>query len=118
VLRRRRHRFASGALAAAFATALLLDVANPHAIIARVNAARAAAGDRFDAAYVTALSADAVPALVASLERMPAARRCALSHELIGKWQGERPGGWRTWNYGDWRARRSVAAPGAAARSC
>ena len=118
VLRGRRHRFVSGALTAAFATVFLLDVANPHAVIARVNTGRAAAGDRFDAAYATALSADAVPALVASLERLPAARRCVLSHELIGKWRSERPGGWRTWNHGDWRARRSVAALAAESPRC
>jgi hypothetical protein len=24
------------------------------------------------------------------------------------RWSGDRPGGWRTWNLSDWRARRLV----------
>lgn len=61
VLRGRREQFAFGALLAGVATLAGLHAANPDALIVRVNAARIAHGQTFDAAYAASLSGDAVP---------------------------------------------------------
>jgi hypothetical protein len=73
-----------------------------------VNADRAAAGHTYDAAYASLLSGDATSALLAALPRLPAIERCRVSQRLLEEWLQPRSGGWRTWNYGDWRARRAV----------
>lgn len=109
VLRGRRERFAFGSIIAGLACIAALQVINPHALIARVNLARAAAGAEYDGAYLRSLSADAVPVLLARMDRLPAAERCRVARTLVERWGGERRGGWRTWNLGDWRARRLIA---------
>jgi len=108
VLVGRRQRFAFGALTSGLAAAFLLNVVNPDALIARVNADRAAAGQPYDAVYAGRLSGDAVPVLVASLDALPALDRCRIAHVLLEEWLPDRHSGWRTFNYGDWRARRAV----------
>jgi len=65
VLRGRRDRFALGGIIAGLACIAALNVLNPHALIARVNIGRAAAGAEYDSTYLGSLSADAVPALLA-----------------------------------------------------
>jgi hypothetical protein len=108
VLRGRRERFAFGAIVAGLASIAALHVVSPHALIARVNLDRAAAGAEYDGAYLTSLSADAVPTILARLNELPMAERCRASRYLVKRWTGERPGGWRTWNLSDSRARRLV----------
>jgi hypothetical protein len=108
ILRGRRHRFAFGALVAGLVAAAGLNIANPQALIVRVNAERAAAGHSYDAAYAGRMSGDAAPALLATLPRLPGDDRCRVAHRLLKEWLPARAGGWRTWNYGDARARRAV----------
>ncbi len=109
VLRGRRERFAFGAILVGLGCLAGLHVLNPHAFIARVNIDRAAAGAEYDGAYVRHLSADAVPTLVARLDQLPVVERCRVSRMLAERWTAERPGGWRSWNLSDWRARRLIA---------
>jgi hypothetical protein len=109
VLRGRRERFAFGSIVAGLACIAALHVVNPHALIARVNLDRASAGAEYDGAYLRTLSADAVPAILARLDRLPAAERCRVGGMLAERWTGQRSGGWRTWNLSDWNARRRVA---------
>lgn len=109
VLRGHRERFAFGALAAALIAALGLNALNPQALIVNVNAERVEAGAEYDVAYAGQLSGDAVPALVSAIYRLPAAQRCRLAEHLLERWGKERPGGWRTFNFGDWRAREAVS---------
>ena len=109
VLRDRRERFALGSVVAALACIAGLHILNPHALIARVNIDRAATGKEYDGNYLRTLSADAVPVIVARLDRLPEAERCRYARRLEERWSGDRPGGWRTWNLSDWRARRLVA---------
>jgi hypothetical protein len=85
VLRGRRRRFASGGLAAGVVTLLVLNLANPDAVIARVNAGRVGGEARADVRYAATLGADAIPALVARLGALPAAERCGLARAL-GEW--------------------------------
>lgn len=90
VLTGRRHRFAAGVLATAVAAVVILHVINPDALIVETNLARTHRRP-VDTHYLTLLSADAVPALVAH------------GHPELAK--KVRPMGWRTWNYS-----RAVAA--------
>jgi hypothetical protein len=108
VLRGRPERFAFGAIIAGVVCIAALHVMNPHAVIARVNVDRAAAGAETDGAYLGTLSADAVPTLLARLDQLPRAERCRVGRMLDERWSGARPGGWRAWNLSDWRARRLV----------
>lgn len=110
VLRGRRERFAFGSIIAGLVCIAALHALNPHALIARVNLDRAAAGAEFDGRYLRTLSADAVPTLLARLDQLPDVDRDRVSSMLEERWSGERPGGWRTWNLSDWRARRLIAA--------
>src|ERR671930_113438 len=64
VLRARPRGFATGAVVAGFVATLALNVLNPDALIARTNLDR----PKIDVAYVSRLSADAVPTL---LQRLP-----------------------------------------------
>ena len=109
VLRGRRERFALGAIVAGLACIASVHVLNPHALIARVNTDRMAAGKVYDGEYVAALSGDAVPVLVSRLDRLPDVEQCTAIRMLKERWSGERRGGWRTWNLSDARARRLVA---------
>lgn len=108
VLRGRHERFAFGAIMAGLACTAVLHLLNPHALIARVNLDRAAVGAEYDGNYLRTLSADVVPVLLGRLEEMPERERRAVVCTLEQRWGGERSGGWRTWNLGDWRARRLV----------
>lgn len=113
VLRRdRRNHFAFGALLSGFAAVILLNVVNPDAVIARVNIDRLENGERFDPYYLTTLSADAAPVLVAALpeiggkplykdgqtEEVPTIRETVLNCYETGNTD------WRTWNFSRWRA--------------
>ena len=62
--RARRDRFAFGALIAGFAAIFAINTMNLDALIASTNIDRMEDGRRFDAYYLTTLSADAVPVLV------------------------------------------------------
>lgn len=106
VLRGRRERFGVGVVVIAIASLVTLHLLNPHAVIARVNLARAVAGAEYDGAYVRVLSADAVPTLLAGMAQLPDPARCEVARHLAERWGGERVGGWRTWNASDARARR------------
>lgn len=109
VLRARRERFAFGALTAAVETVILLHVANPDALIVRVNAARQQEPVRFDAIYATSLGGDAVPALLARMDAVPADARCEVANRLLGTWQGAGRD-WRSWSLGRSRAVSVVRA--------
>jgi hypothetical protein len=98
VLRGRREQFWFGAMIAGFVLIVVLHVLDPDALIARTNIARARAGRRFDARYVTLLSADAVPELVAGLADLSPQDRCGVAAGLLGRWLPPADGDWRAWN--------------------
>jgi hypothetical protein len=85
-LRGRSARFAPVTLMVTVAWVALLNVVNPEGIIVRVNAARAAAGQEFDAAYHATLSADALTALRAAAPRLAAADCEQLRAALTTTW--------------------------------
>jgi hypothetical protein len=103
VLRGKRHAFAVGALVAGFAATLALNVINPDSLIARTNVARPVV----DVRYLSGLSDDALPTLVAHLSDLPAEQRPYLAVRLLDRYSAG--GGWRSWNASRARADRVIA---------
>jgi hypothetical protein len=101
VLRGRRHTFAVGALVAGFVATLALNAINPDALIARTNVTRPSV----DVEYLTRLSDDAVPTLVARLRDLPANEQPILAESLLARYSS---GDWRSWNFSRSRAERVV----------
>lgn len=116
VMRGRRERFVFGAVTAAVEAVMLLHVANPDALIVRVNASRQEAPVRFDAVYAASLSADAVPGLLRRLSAVPADARCPVATRLLHDWSGADED-WRAWSLGRSRAVSAVGARGAELRA-
>jgi len=110
VLRGRRERFAFGAMVAGFMLIAVLHVLNPDALIARTNLERAQAGRRFDARYVSHLSADAVPEMVSGLPALNLADRQMLARELLNRWSPPENPDWRSWTISRSRAWQAVSA--------
>ncbi len=108
VLRGRRNRFAFGALAGGFGVLAGLNLVNPDARIAGTNMARAVAGAEFDVAYVSRLSADAVPALLSGIRQLEAEDGCRVYWSAIVRWDDRPDGDWRRWNAARAGARRAV----------
>jgi uncharacterized membrane protein YvlD (DUF360 family) len=126
VLRGRRDRFAFGALVTGFAAILIINAINPDALIARTNIARLEEGKRFDAYYLTTISADAAPVLSDALPEIGDRRLSpeyarvmpsggdkivegpTLERELLDHWDAGNTD-WRTWNLGRWRADKLAA---------
>ena len=107
VLRGQRERFAFGAAACAFGLVVALHIANPDDMIVRANLAHAGKGRAFDAEYAASLSADAVPALTASLPMLPVTVQGTLAARLLPAWSHD-TGDWRSWSLGRARAYRAV----------
>ena len=98
VLRDRLERFAPGAVAAGFVVVLGLHLINPDALIVKTNVARTEAGTTIDTAYLTYLSADAVPALLDALPTMEPEIQAAMAQQLIARWHQPASPDWRTWS--------------------
>jgi hypothetical protein len=114
-------RFVFGALASAFAVLLILNVLNPDDFIVRTNADRVEAANPFDASYVVGLSADAVPALIASLPTMNPDDQCVTATRILDRWTPPQKFDPLTWNLdrslawqavnANWSYLQSVACP-------
>ena len=120
VLRGRRDSFAFGTLASGLATVALLFVINPDAIIARANVARMTSADapvRFDVAYATSLSADAVPVLIEALPSLPGDVQCPLARRMLRRWPPDVARSIRSWNWSAARASEAVREHEARLRS-
>jgi hypothetical protein len=98
VLRGRPRAFATGAVVAGFVATFALNVLNPDALIARTNLAR----PHIDVAYVSQLSADAVPTLLHRLPTLPPEVRRPIAAALLLR--SERSDGWLAWNVSRSRA--------------
>jgi hypothetical protein len=118
VLRDQSQRFAFGSVVTGFAVLAVLNVANPDAMVVRVNVARGEAGRELDSAYLTDLSADGAAALVAALPALPQEARCAVAETLERRWLDDVGGDWRSWNVARWQARRAVRRDRPAWPSC
>jgi uncharacterized protein DUF4153 len=125
VLRDRGGRFVAGTLVSALTTLLALNIADPDAIVARTNLARASrAGTPSDAqlqpldvAHLATLAGGAVPSAVTSVIGASNAtvtpdeklQRCTAARTLLLRWgpdsrvrrDHEAIGAWRSWNHDD-----------------
>lgn len=108
--------FACGMFASGIATVFILGLANPAAMVARVNlnnAIESSQEETIDIRYLTRLGADAVPALLEHIHHLPANQQCIVAYELITRYGGERneddKNDWRTWNASRSRAEALVA---------
>jgi Domain of unknown function (DUF4153) len=99
----------SAAVAVGLAGLLWLNTANPEALVVRHNVAFAQATGRFDPAYVSGLSDDAIPTLVSVLPELPTdARELVLSQVCPAR--GPDRTGWAAFNLARDRALESLAS--------
>jgi hypothetical protein len=108
VLRARRERFAFGAMMAGFLLIGVLHVLNPDALIVRTNVERARQGQRFDASYITDLSADAVPVVVPHLEELKPQDSRTIATRILKQWPAGKRTDWRSWSWSRARAAKAV----------
>jgi hypothetical protein len=106
VLPGRRDLFAHAAAVSAWIAVVLLHAVNPDE---RIVLANRTAPNGFDVPYGLTLSADAVPALVATAYHLDPAARDALLQGLRER-RREGEGDWRTWNLSRARAFHAVGA--------
>jgi hypothetical protein len=89
--------FPAAAVAAGLAALLALNIVNPEAVVVRRNVALAEGTGRFDPAYVSWLSDDAVPEMVRSLGRLPATVQDNLLSDICSR-PPRRTKGWAAWS--------------------
>ncbi len=106
VLRGKRDRFAFGAVITGFLMIFGLMVINPDRLIVSKNVRHATDGRQFDAYYISSLSADAVPEIIASLPDLNYQQRCGLANRLLQRLTDEPDAGWRQWNWSRSKANR------------
>lgn len=99
--------FPLGAVATGLLALFALNVVNPEATVVRRNLDHFERTGRFDAAYLGALSADGVPALVDGLDRLPPAERAQARAAVCRAPRPER--GLASFNVAHERARRALA---------
>ena len=110
VLRGRRPRFITGAIWIGAAAAMMLQAANPDAVIARANLARARDGKPADLAYTASLSADAAPALATGFAALPQQANDPMA-TLRSRWLSRADEGWQSLNLSRIRAAALGAEP-------
>lgn len=120
VLRRQAARFLPGVVTGAAVWVLALHALNPDALVTRLNLARAQAGAEFDVPYHTALSDDAVAALMGGAGRLPS----AVCEDVVARLRAaiasrdEAPRDFRAWNAGTARARRAAQGEALTSAPC
>jgi hypothetical protein len=97
-----------GTVCSAFAALAMLNIANPDALIVRVNFARLAEHRSFDPVYADSLSADATPTLIRLLPRLPQADQRVIADTVRKRWIEPHQEDWRVWSV-DRAAARSAA---------
>ena len=101
-------RFAIGGLVVALGFLVTLNLLNPDAFIARQNLARYQDSGKLDACYLTTLSEDAMPVLLAAVDQVTGDERKVLLEHLQRREQRLRDDRrWRTWpslHLSRWRA--------------
>jgi hypothetical protein len=116
LLRDRPRIFTFGSFVTALAYLAALNLANPDALIVRENIARYQTSGHLDAHYLTLLSADATPDLVAGLSALDSQARqpivATLEWQLNSLARAEEQHGWPAWHLGRARARAAIESLG------
>ncbi|HEY3366699.1 MAG TPA: DUF4173 domain-containing protein [Symbiobacteriaceae bacterium] len=110
VLRGRWERFAAGVLISGYVALAALHLLNPDALIAGVNVQRLETGRRFDSHYLTTLSADATPVLLAALPKLEGEDRFTVANGLLNRRESPIHRDWRSWNWGRSQEDAALAA--------
>jgi len=115
ILRGQRQFFAGGLAAAGIVIVFGFALANPAAIVARVNIDRAIDnGQQVDIGYLLNLGSDAVPALVENLDRIAGPGQCETISVIAANWYSLPHMGryevddWRAFNFSMRRAERLI----------
>jgi hypothetical protein len=98
VLFDKREQFTFGALASGFIIIVLLDFANPDALIVSMNTAKTTGSSIIDTTYLATLSSDAIPALIEVLPKLDDAGRRMISSTLEWRMKSIQARDWRSWN--------------------
>ncbi len=139
VLRGWTRPFVAGAAISALVTLAALNVANPDALVARVNVARVAPRTTaavhqaksdvapLDLALLASLGGDAAAIVARAVISAPAGdtQRCVAARDLLRQWgpdarlhlRDSRAASWRWWNAGEQAASRAILSSDAALRS-
>jgi hypothetical protein len=100
--RNRPRLFVSGAIVTAILYLGALNIVNTDDLIAQENIARYRSKGKLDEVYLSTLSVDATPALVASLDTLPVNERIFLENHLIRQYHAlstiEDIDGWPSWH--------------------
>jgi len=113
ILRGARQQFAWGALWLAFFVIGAIHVLNPDDFIVRTNVRLLREGRAFDSNYATALSGDAVPALLESLPAMNFEQQCAVKNKIARRFEtAQVENDFRTWNWSRFTARKEMTRYG------
>lgn len=111
-LRGRERGFASGLVITGIVAIFLVALANPAAVVARVNLDRSfQENTETDWNYLLNLGPDAVPTLLAYLPQLPRQVQCQVANELLFRYDAYEQSNvrdWRTWNYGRESAHNGV----------
>jgi len=91
-----------------FAAVFALHVINPAAIVVQTNLSRTNVQEQFDVEYALTMSADAVPALVKGLAKLPDEKRIEIETEMLNRWDLHYEPQYRDWNYSRWMAVQTV----------
>jgi len=113
VLRNRHALFAAGLMASGLVFIIGLNVANPDAMIVRLNWDRQANGSSFEDRYNSELSVDSVLTLIAIRESEPVGRWCFIEERLLAA-QRDLDSYWRDHgllgdSWAAWRVRTALA---------
>ncbi len=114
VLRDRIAGFASALVISGITSLLLLALANPAALVAKINLERALEDGRpLDVGYLMFLRADAVPVILDKLAALPVKQQCEIARGLLFTYATAAEGSpsdtdWRRWNAGRSAALRAV----------
>src|SRR5215212_11246634 len=121
LLRDRPRLFVLGSFASALIGLALLNIANPDAMIVRENVARYQADGKIDAYYLSELSADATPDLVAALGQLDEGTRATIENQLGYQHrlliEAADTQGWPSWQLGRARALAAIEGANIAQRS-
>lgn len=102
-------RFFGGAVTWGLVGLAAMHGPNWEALIVKANVARPEKPEAVDVAYLGELSADAVPALVASMDALSPTMRPVMARYVLANWRDNHRG-WASWNYGHAAAFAAVAA--------